>query len=254
MHISQTHLRGAILNLMKTSIHADHTEPHFQKSGKKLNWLRASVLGANDGIVSVAGIVVGVAGATSHSGVILTAGIAGIVAGALSMAVGEYVSVSSQKDTEKALLAKEQRELIDNPDQELDELIGMYEQKGLSHDTAKLVANELSAKDAFAAHVDIELGIDPNDLTNPWHAALASTISFTLGASIPLLSVVLSPDTIRIPVTFGAVVLALIITGSLSAHAGGAGKRRATLRVLVGGILAMAVTYGIGSLVGLSGI
>lgn len=239
---------------MKTSTHLTHQEPHFQKSGKKLNWLRASVLGANDGIVSVAGIVVGVAGATNHSGVILTAGIAGIVAGALSMAVGEYVSVSSQKDTEKALLAKERQELIDNPEQELDELVGMYEKKGLSHETAEIVATELSARDAFAAHVDIELGIDPDDLTNPWHAALASTISFTLGASIPLLSVVLAPEAIRVPVTFGSVIIALIITGSLSAHAGGAGKRRATFRVLVGGILAMVVTYGIGSLVGLSGI
>lgn len=237
---------------MNTQVHVDHQEPHFQKSGKKLNWLRASVLGANDGIVSVAGIVVGVAAATDSSATILTAGVAGIVAGALSMAAGEYVSVSSQKDTEKALLAKERQELNDSPEQELDELIGLYEQKGLSHDTATKVAQELSAKDPFAAHVDIELGIDPDDLTNPWHAALASTLSFTAGSLIPLFAVVLAPAAIRVPVTFVAVIVALIITGSLSAYVGGAGKRRATLRVLIGGILAMAVTYGIGRLVGLA--
>jgi VIT1/CCC1 family predicted Fe2+/Mn2+ transporter len=239
---------------MSTPQHIDHQEPHFQKSGKKLNWLRAAVLGANDGIVSVAGIVVGVAGATNNSGAILTAGVAGIVAGALSMAAGEYVSVSSQRDTEKALLAKEKKELIDNPEQEQDELVGLYENKGLSHDTAAMVARELSAKDPFAAHVDIELGIDPNDLANPWHAALASTLAFSAGALIPLVSIIFAPEVIRVPVTFGSVIMALIITGTLSAYAGGAGKRRAIIRVLIGGILAMAVTYGIGRLVGLAGI
>lgn len=236
------------------SSNAHDNEPHSQKSGQKLNWLRASVLGANDGIVSVAGVVVGVAGATDSSGAILTAGVAAIVAGALSMAAGEYVSVSSQKDTEKALLAKEKQELIDNPEEELQELIGLYQQKGLSRATATAVANELTEKDAFAAHVDIELGIDPDDLTNPWHAALASTLSFAAGAVIPLFSVIFSPATYRVPVTFIAVMLALIVTGTLSAHAGGAGKRRATIRVLIGGILAMVVTFGIGRLVGLSGI
>lgn len=239
---------------MTDTSHTSHNEPHFQKSGKKLNWLRASVLGANDGIVSVAGIVVGVAGATSDGVAIFTAGLAGIVAGALSMAAGEYVSVSSQKDTEKALLQKERYELQNDPDAELDELIGLYETKGLSHDTAVLVAQELSAKDAFAAHVDIELGIDPEDLTNPWHAAFASTIAFTVGAAIPLISVVLAPAAIRVPVTFVAVIAALIVTGTLSAQVGGAGKRRAVLRVLIGGILAMVVTYGIGRLVGMSGL
>ena len=229
-------------------------DPHTQKSGSKLNWLRAAVLGANDGIVSVAGIVAGVAGATSQSGVIFTAGIAGTVAGALSMAVGEYVSVSSQKDTEKALLAQEKKELADNPDEELKELADLYQQKGLSRDTAERVAHELTQKDAYAAHIDIELGIDPDDLTNPWHAALASTISFTAGAMIPLLSSIFSPSAYRIPVTVGAVILALVLTGTLSAHVGGAGKIRATLRVLIGGILAMAVTFAIGSLVGLHGI
>jgi VIT1/CCC1 family predicted Fe2+/Mn2+ transporter len=237
---------------MNTSVHVERQEPHSQKSGKKLNWLRASVLGANDGIVSVAGIVVGVAAATDSSSAILTAGVAGIVAGALSMAAGEYVSVSSQKDTEKALLAKEKKELIDSPQEELDELIGLYEQKGLSRETATQVANELTAKDAYAAHIDIELGIDPDDLTNPWHAALASTLAFTAGALIPLVSVIIAPAEVRIPVTFGAVILALVLTGTLSAHAGGAGKRRATMRILIGGILAMAVTYGIGRLVGIA--
>jgi VIT1/CCC1 family predicted Fe2+/Mn2+ transporter len=237
------------------TIDEDHyLKPHPQRSNKKLNWLRAAVLGANDGIVSVAGIVAGVAGATSQSGVILAAGVAGTVAGALSMAVGEYVSVSSQKDTEKALLAEEKQAIANNPDKELKELADLYEQKGLTRDTAERVANELTKKDAYAAHIDVELGIDPDDLTNPWNAALASTLSFTAGAMIPLLSSILSPVAYRIPFTFGAVILALILTGTLSAHVSGAGKVRATARVLIGGILAMVITYGIGRLVGLNAI
>lgn len=230
-------------------------EPHSQKNGAKLNWLRAAVLGANDGIVSTAGIVIGVAAATESATIILTAGVAAIVAGAISMAAGEYVSVSSQKDTEKALLAKEKQELADNSEEEeLEELTVLYAQKGLSRETAEAVARELTAKDEFLAHVDIELGINPDDLTNPWHAALASTISFTTGAMIPLLAIILSPQLLRVPVTFVAVIIALIITGMLSAYAGGAGKLKATLRVLIGGILAMIVTFAVGKLVGISGI
>ena len=223
---------------------------HDQSVGARLNWLRAGVLGANDGIVSVAGIVVGVAGATSNRGTILTAGVAGLVAGALSMAAGEYVSVSTQRDTERALLAKEARELVEMPEEELEELVQIYRDKGLSEGLARQVAVELTARDAFAAHVDAELGLDPDDLTNPWHAALASAVAFFCGALLPLLAVVLPGDSWRVPVTFVAVVLALVATGLLSASAGDASRRRAVWRNVMGGTLAMVVTYGVGQLVG----
>ena len=232
--------------------HAD--EPHELGLSGRLNWLRAGVLGANDGIVSTAGLVVGVAAATTDRAVIATAGIAGLVAGAVSMALGEYVSVSTQRDTEKALLEKERRELLESPEEEFAELVGLYRDKGLSEDTATLVAAELTEHDAFAAHVDIELGIDPDELTNPWHAAFASAIAFTLGAALPLLAILLPPSTVRIPITFVAVLLALALTGSISARLGGAGQARAIVRIVVGGALAMLVTYGIGQLLGATGI
>jgi VIT1/CCC1 family predicted Fe2+/Mn2+ transporter len=216
----------------------------------KLNWLRAGVLGANDGIVSTAGIVVGVAAATAQRGPILTAGIAGLAAGAVSMALGEYVSVSTQRDTEQALLNKERRELRTDPAAELDELAGLYEAKGLSSSTARTVAEELTDHDAFAAHAEVELGIDPDELTNPWEAALSSALSFTVGALLPLLAILLPPTTWRVPVTVVAVLLALMITGAVSAGLGGAPKSRAVLRNLIGGALALAITYAIGHLVG----
>lgn len=227
-----------------------HNEWHESGSGTKLNWLRAAVLGANDGIVSVAAIVVGVAGASNSAGFILTAGVAGLVAGALSMAVGEYVSVSTQRDTEKALLEKERLELQNEPAEELEELALIYEGKGLSQATARTVAAELTAHDAFAAHVEAELHIDPNGLTNPWHAAFASAAAFLAGAFIPLVAIALPPENLRLPVTFAAVLVALVITGTLSAHAGGADKMKATVRVVAGGVLAMVITFGIGKLFG----
>ena len=149
-------------------------EPHAESMSSRLNWLRAAVLGANDGIVSTAGLVVGVAGATTDRTAILVAGIAGLFAGAMSMAAGEYVSVSTQRDSEQALLAKERRELAEEPDEELAELAGIYVDKGLSEDLAREVAVQLTAHDALGAHAEAELGIDPDDLTNPWHAAWAS--------------------------------------------------------------------------------
>ena len=157
-----------------------HDEPQGGGLNQKLNWLRAGVLGANDGIVSTAGLVVGVAGASAERGAIATAGLAGLVAGAVSMALGEYVSVSSQRDSEKAQLAKEARELRDDPEEELAELAGIYEAKGLSPATARTVAEELTAHDALAAHLDAELGIDPDELTSPSKAAAASALSFTI--------------------------------------------------------------------------
>ncbi|MBU3685094.1 MAG: VIT family protein [Mycobacteriaceae bacterium] len=225
-------------------------EPHVGAINTKLNWLRAGVLGANDGIVSVAGIVIGVAAATIDRGPIFAAGIAGLAAGALSMALGEYVSVSTQRDTEQALLAKERRELAEYPEEEFEELVGLYQAKGLSPTTARTVAQELTDHDAFAAHIDIELGIDPHDLTNPWHAAISSAVAFTTGAVLPMLAILLPPPAARIPITFVAVLLALAITGWVSARLGGADPVRATQRVVIGGALAMVITYTIGRLMG----
>jgi len=221
-------------------------EPHDQNFGSRLNWLRAGVLGANDGIVSTAGIVVGVAGATSEPSAILIAGVAGLFAGAMSMAAGEYVSVSTQRDSERALLEKERRELDEMPEEELAELTELYEEKGLGRELALEVATALTAHDALRAHADAELGIDPDDLTNPWHAAWASMISFTLGALLPLLTITLVPDGYRVPVTVVAVAVALALTGWSSARLGESPVRRAIFRNVGGGLLAMAVTYLVG--------
>lgn len=212
----------------------------------KLNWLRASVLGANDGIVSVAGLVLGVAGATSDKGAIFTAGLAGLVAGALSMAAGEYISVSSQRDAEQRYVDQERRLLSEFPEEQLAELAESFEAKGLSPQTALQVAQELTAKDAVRAHLDAEFNIDEDDLTNPWHAAWASMASFTVGALIPLLSVVFAPHQSHVFVTVVAVIVALFVAGYLSALVSGAGRVKSTMRVLVGGLLAMAITYFIG--------
>ena len=229
-------------------------EPHNNTTSKKLNWLRASVLGANDGIVSTASIIVGVAGASSSDTFILTAGVAGMVAGALSMGAGEYISVSTQRDTEKALIEKERQELIDYPAEELEELAKIYESKGLSSATAQTVAKELTARDAFAAHLDAELGINPDELTDPWHAAYASGISFVSGAIIPIIMVIVSPVAWRIHLTFLGVIIALVFTGALSAYAGEANMKKAIIRVTVGGVLAMIITFAIGKLFGVAGI
>jgi len=237
---------------MENTIHP--SEPHLLNISGKQNWLRAAVLGANDGVVSTAALVVGVAGASNSLGFILTAGIAGTLAGALSMAVGEYVSVSTQRDTERALIAKEKKELANEPEKELAELVMLYEKKGLSRETATTVASELTKHDVFSAHVDAELHIDPNNLTNPWHAAIASALSFTIGSVIPLFAITLPAAPQRILVTFIAVFFALIITGTLSAYMGGANKTRATIRVVLGGILAMFITFVVGKLFHVSGV
>lgn len=234
------------------ALHAD--EPHRGGIAQRLNWLRAGVLGANDGIVSVAAIVVGVAGATTSTGPILTAGVAGLVGGAISMALGEYVSVSSQSDSEKALIAKERAELRDMPAEELDELTALYRAKGLSESTATQVAIELTEHDALAAHLSTELNIDQDDVVSPWHAAAASAAAFTIGAILPMLAILLPPADWRIPVTFVAVLMALAVTGTLSATIGGSSRLRATLRVVIGGALALAATYGVGVLLGASGV
>lgn len=229
-------------------------EPHRGGLAQRLNWLRAGVLGANDGIVSVAAIVVGVAGATTATGPIVTAGVAGVVGGALSMALGEYVSVSSQRDSEHALIEKERRELAEMPEEELEELAGLYEQRGLSSVTARQVALELTEKDALRAHLATELNIDPDDVVSPWRAAFASALAFLTGGILPLLAIVLPPASWRVPVTFAAVLVALAVTGAVGAHVGESSKRVAAIRVVVGGAAALAATFTIGSLLGKAGV
>jgi vacuolar iron transporter family protein len=224
-------------------------EPHREGLAQRLNWLRAGVLGANDGIVSVAAVVVGVAGATSSVPAIVTAGLAALVGGAISMALGEYVSVSSQRDSEHALIAKERRELAEMPEQELAELTGLYEAKGLKPETARQVAIELTEHDALAAHLSAELGIDQDDVVSPWHAAFASAIAFTIGGILPMLTI-LTPAAVRIPLTFVVVLVALAVTGYVAAWIGGSSPGRAMLRVVIGGALALAATFAIGALLG----
>jgi VIT1/CCC1 family predicted Fe2+/Mn2+ transporter len=229
-------------------------EAHSGGVGQRLNWLRAGVLGANDGIVSVASLVVGVAGATTDTPALLIAGVAGLVGGAISMALGEYVSVSSQRDSERALIAKETRELREMPDEELAELTELYRARGLTDATARQVAAELTAHDALAAHLEVELHIDQEDLVSPWQAALSSAVAFTLGALLPLLTILLLPPALKIPLTFVAVLVALALTGTVSAHLGGSGKVRATVRLVIGGALALAATWAIGTLLGTTGV
>jgi len=215
-----------------------------------LNKLRAAVLGANDGVVSTAGLIFGVAGATDARGAIFTAGLAGLVAGALSMGVGEYISVSTQRDTERAYIAKERKALKNNPEGELEQLAQIYEEKGLSPKTAAQVAKELTEKDVVKAHLDAELNINEEDLTNPMHAAVSSLFAFTGGALIPLLAAIFAPNNLRVYITLAAVIAALTLTGYYSATVGGASRRKAVFRVITGGVLAMVITYGIGRLFG----
>ena len=238
----------------RTHLHPEPPEPHGDDVAGKLNWLRAGVLGANDGIVSTSGLIVGVAAADpTATGTILVAGVAGLVSGAVSMALGEYVSVSTQRDTERALITQEAGELRDYPEQELEELTGLYQKQGLSRGVAEKVAAELTAHDALGAHLQIELGIRRGNLTSPWQAAAASAVSFTVGAIIPLVAALLTPPGWRIGVTVVAVLIALALTGWVSARLGSARVRPALVRLLIGGALGMAVTFGIGRLVGLVG-
>ncbi|MEU2231757.1 VIT family protein [Streptomyces vietnamensis] len=231
-----------------------HDEAPGGGLGSRLNWLRAAVLGANDGVVSTAGLVVGVAGATESQAALLTAGLAGLLAGSMSMAAGEYVSVSTQRDSEKAALAQEKRELREDPEAELAELTGLLAARGLSPQVAREAAEQLTARDALRAHARVELGIDPDALTNPWHAAGASFLAFTVGALLPLLAIVLPPASARLWVTVLSVLAALTLTGWWSARLGAAPTGPAILRNAAGGALAMAVTYGAGSLLGAAGV
>jgi VIT1/CCC1 family predicted Fe2+/Mn2+ transporter len=216
----------------------------------RLGWLRAATLGANDGIVSTASLIVGVAAAAASQGSILVAGIAALVAGAMSMAAGEYVSVSAQSDTEEADLAKEKRELAEEPQSEQEELARIYMGRGLDRDLARKVAVQLMEHDALGAHARDELGISEITTARPIQAALASAASFAAGAILPLLVVILAPQNLLVPVTACASLVFLAVLGLVSAKTGGARPLRAAARVVFWGGLAMAITAGVGALVG----
>jgi vacuolar iron transporter family protein len=218
----------------------------FGGLGAKLNWLRAAVLGANDGVVSGAGITIGVAAADpGNLHTIMVAGVAGLLAGASAMAMGEYVSVSSQRDTEEALISKELHDLEHTPEEEFDELVGVYRGQGLSEATARAVVQELTAHNTLAAHLRAEYGVHQEELTTPWHAAIASAVSFTAGFMLPLASMFLCPPELRIPVTVAVGLVGLLLTGWTSAVISGSPKSRPIIRNVVGGSVAMLLTWGI---------
>lgn len=224
-------------------------DPHYVT---RSNWLRAAVLGANDGIVSVSSLIVGVAAANAGQDAVIIAGVAGLAAGAMSMAAGEYVSVSSQSDIENADIVREEQALSDFPEDELAELAQIYRERGLSDETARIVAKELTAHDALGAHVRDELGIVDEQSANPLQAAFTSAVTFSIAAAIPVLAAWLAPASSIIPVTLFVTVLALAALGALGAKVGAAPLLRPTLRVVGWGVFAMAVTAGIGSLFGVS--
>ena len=224
-----------------------HIERHLVS---RIGWMRAAVLGANDGIISTASLIVGVAAAATDQNAVLIAGVAGLVAGSMSMAAGEYVSVSSQSDTEHADLARERKELKDNPAFELKELAQFYVKRGVSKTLARQVAKQLMAKNALAAHARDELGISEITAARPVQAAFTSAATFSIGAAMPLLMVVVSPAKILVPVEFAASLAFLAVLGAIGAKTGGAGILRGTLRVTFWGALAMALTAGIGKLFG----
>jgi VIT1/CCC1 family predicted Fe2+/Mn2+ transporter len=230
-------------------VRASFSRPEVHLSHRS-NWLRAAVLGANDGILSTASLVLGVAASGASGTAIVTAGIAGLVGGALSMAAGEYVSVSSQRDAEQADIHLEQRELRRDPSGELRELAGIYEQRGLPPALAIEVARALSHRGALEAHTRDELGLDEQRLARPLQAAWTSALSFAAGAALPLLAVAVTPRNVRIAATVLVTLIALALLGNLGARLGGAPRRAATIRVVAWGTLAMAVTAGIGALVG----
>lgn len=218
----------------------------------RANWLRAAVLGANDGIVSVSALVVGVAAANPPLGAVLIAGVAGLAAGAMSMAAGEYVSVSSQSDIERADLERERDALERMPEQELNELALIFESRGMTAATAMQAARELTAHDALAAHAREELGLHDVNQANPLQAALASLATFAVAASLPVAAAVLAPTAMVIPVVLVVTVIALAILGAVGAKAGGAPILPATMRVVIWGVFAMAVTMGVGRIFGVA--
>jgi VIT1/CCC1 family predicted Fe2+/Mn2+ transporter len=232
-----------------TRVLPDHRAAERHRGGRAA-WLRAAVLGANDGLISTASLMVGVAAAENTRSAILVAGIAGLTAGALSMAAGEYVSVSSQLDTERADLAREEGELAAAPAAELDELADIYERRGLSTELAQQVAAELSQHDRLAVHARDELGIDLAALARPVQASVVSALSFISGALVPVLIVALAPARARMIVTVAATLVGLVLLGGVGAALGGASRRRAAVRVFIGGSLALVIALGVGRLTG----
>ena len=224
-----------------------HRENHLVE---RIGWLRAAVLGANDGIISTASLVVGVASAATSPNEVIVAGIAGMIAGAMSMAAGEYVSVSSQADTERADLARERRELAQDPKGEQEELAQIYVARGVAPALAREVAVQLMARNALEAHARDELGITATATARPVQAAFASAATFTTGAIVPIVAAIVSPVALVVPVVFAVSVALLALLGALGARAGGASLLKPTLRVAMWGALAMAVTAGIGALIG----
>ena len=225
--------------------------PHRERHRfDRIGWLRAAVLGANDGIVSTASLMIGVAASSASTSAIAVAGLAGLAAGAMSMAVGEYVSVSSQRDTENADIRKEEAELQKSPDSELNELTHIYVQRGLEAGLARSVAEQLTAADPLGAHLRDELGITHATKARPWQAAFVSVISFGLGAAIPLIALAVAGGIDPIAVIAIAALVVLAITGAVGGHLGGAPVTRAAIRVLIGGGAAMAITALVGNLIG----
>ncbi len=233
--------------MQRPSAHPD--DPHYVH---RTGWLRAAVLGANDGIVSVSSLILGVAAATPDTGPVMVAGVAGLVAGAMSMAAGEFISVSSQADSEAADIRREQQALVDTPEHELEELAAIYEARGLSSATALTVARELSAKDALTAHVRDELGMSEHLAARPLQAAMASGATFSVAAAVPLVAAWLAPAGAMVTAVLVTSVVTRAILGALGAWAGGAPLLRGTLRVVGWGVFAMAVTAAIGALFGVS--
>jgi VIT1/CCC1 family predicted Fe2+/Mn2+ transporter len=227
------------------------TEQHDRLITRRLNVLRASVLGANDGLVSIAALVVGVAAAATASSQIAVAGFAGLAAGALSMAAGEYVSVSSQRDAEDAQLARERKWHVERPEWEFEQLVRLNMETGMSEKTARSAAKEQTKHDALAAHALLHLGIsDPDFLTSPTKAGVASLLAFSVGGTIPILTILLTPASMRIPITFAVAIVCVAGTGWAASQMAHSSKWRAMIRNVIGGIVALAVTYGIGALVG----
>ncbi|GBE09731.1 VIT family protein [bacterium BMS3Bbin12] len=224
-----------------------HPEKHF--SGR-IGWLRAAVLGANDGIISTASLIMGVAAADVTPGYVLTAGVAGLVAGAMSMAAGEYVSVSSQADTEKADLDRERRELAANPESEHRELARIYVKRGLEPALADEVAKQLMEHDSLAAHARDELGLSEIHSARPVQAALTSAAAFSIGASMPILATLFSPPAFMMPAVAASSLVFLVILGGLAGYAGGAKIATSASRVVFWGALAMAITTGVGRIIG----
>ncbi len=224
-----------------------HNEGHY---AHRVGWLRAMVLGANDGIISTAALLVGVAAANSTRAALLTAGMAGLVAGAVSMALGEYVSVSSQRDTERSDIEKERWELEHQADNELEELTAIYQSKGLQPALAREVAEQLTEHDALGSHLRDELGISEDELARPLQAAWSSALSFSIGAAVPLIAAATVGTSARIAVIIAVTMVALVILGVVGARAGGAKVTRSVMRVVVGGAAAMAITMLVGKLFG----